>query len=90
MRKVLPPGYVAGPHVHSGSQRPFGAQPPPFYAASCRWIKKEQRTMLEAWSHVLKVGQPLPILPLWPSAGLFAPLDLEQSYEQACSDLGLL
>jgi Protein of unknown function (DUF4058) len=56
------------------------------YATSCRWVKK-QKTMLEPWSHILTVGQPLPTLPLWLSAELVVPLDLEQSYEQACHDL---
>lgn len=65
----------------------LGAAPPPLYAASCRWVRKEKRTLLEAWSHVLAVGQPLPTLPLWLSEELVVPLDLEQSYEQACSDL---
>lgn len=61
--------------------------PAPLYAASCRWVKKEKRPILQAWSHVLTVGQPLPTLPLWLSADLVVPLDLEQSYEQACHDL---
>ncbi len=60
--------------------------PPPIYATSCRWFQKE-KTMLKAWSHMLTVGQPLPTLPLWLSAELVVPLDLEQSYEQACHDL---
>jgi hypothetical protein len=61
--------------------------PPPIYATSCRWVKKEKRAILEGWSHVLTVGQPLPTLPLWLTADLVIPLDLEQSYEQACHDL---
>jgi len=60
--------------------------PPPIYATSCRVVKKD-KTMLEAWSHILTVGQPLPTLPLWLSAELVVPLDLEQSYEQACHNL---
>jgi len=60
--------------------------PPDIYATSCRFVKK-QKTMLEAWSHILTVGQPLPTLPLWLNAELVVPLDLEQSYEQACHDL---
>ncbi len=63
--------------------------PAPVYASSSRWVKKEKRTILEAWSHVLTVGQPLPTLPLWLTADLVVPLDLEQSYEQACHDLWL-
>jgi hypothetical protein len=60
---------------------------PPIYAASCRWVTKGTRALLEAWSHRLVVGQPLPTLPLWLREDLVAALDLEQSYEQACSDL---
>jgi hypothetical protein len=60
---------------------------PPIYAASCRWPTKGTRARLEAWSHTLVVGQPLPTLPLWLSEDLVTALDLEQSYEHACSDL---
>jgi Protein of unknown function (DUF4058) len=71
-----------------GHNDPELSDPPPStYAASCRWVKKDKRTILEAWSHVLTVGQPLPTLPLWLNAQLVIPLDLERSYEQACHDL---
>jgi hypothetical protein len=65
----------------------LGAEPPPLYAASCRWIRRGKQTLLEVWSHVLAIGQPLPTLPLWLSEDLVVPLALEQSYEQACHDL---
>jgi hypothetical protein len=68
----------------------LSAPPPDIYATSCRWVKKEKRTILEAWSHILTVGQPLPTLPLWLTADLVVPLDLEQSYEQACHDLWIV
>lgn len=61
--------------------------PPDVYAISCRWVKKENRAILEAWSHVLIVGEPLPTLPIWLAADRVIPLDLEQCYEQACHDL---
>jgi hypothetical protein len=61
--------------------------PPPIYAASCRWIEREERTILETWSHTLAIGQPLPTLPLWLTESVAVPLDLESSYEQACRDL---
>jgi len=71
-----------------GLSDPTLSDPPPhIYATSCRWVKKEKRAILEAWSHVLTVGQPLPTLPLWLTADLVVPLDLEQSYEQTCHDL---
>ena len=65
----------------------LGDEPPHIYAASCRWVRKGKRTLLEAWSNILSLGQPLPTLPLWLSEDLVVPLDLEQCYEQACSDL---
>jgi uncharacterized protein DUF4058 len=71
-----------------GHSEPMSGDPAPHtYATSCRFVKKGKKTMLEAWSHILAVGQPLPTLPLWLRSELVIPLDLEQSYEQACHDL---
>jgi hypothetical protein len=61
--------------------------PPHLYAASCRWIRREPRALLESWSHALALGQPLPTLPLWLADALVVPLDLEESYQKACRDL---
>ena len=66
---------------------PIATEEPPIYAASCRWPTKGTRARLEAWSHTLVLGQPLPTLPLWLDEVLAVALDLEQSYEQACHDL---
>jgi len=70
--------------------RTMSNEEPPIYAASCRWLTKGTRARLEAWSHALVVGRPLPTLPLWLREELVIALDLEQSYEQACSDLWIL
>jgi len=73
-----------------GHNDPTLGDPPPYlYAASCRWTRQGKRTLLEAWSHVLTLEEPLPTLPLWLSTDLVVPLNLEQSYEQACSDLSI-
>jgi len=69
--------------------RLLGLEPPATSAASCRWLRKEDRAVLQTWSHALSVGQPLPTLPLWLTADLCLPLDLEKSYEQACDDLSI-
>jgi hypothetical protein len=37
----------------------------------------------------MSLGQPLPTWPLWLADSLVIPLDLEQSYEQACHDLSI-
>jgi hypothetical protein len=65
----------------------LGDPPPHLYAASSCWTRQGIRTLLEAWSHVLTLEEPLPTLPLWLSADLVVPLNLEQGYEQACGDL---
>lgn len=71
-----------------GHSDPTLSDPPPdLYASSCRYLKSNKRFMLEAWSNDLAIGQPLPTIPLWLSADLALPLDLEPSYEQACYDL---
>lgn len=71
-----------------GHTDPALADPPPYlYAASCRWVRRGQRTILEAWSHELAIGRPLPTLPLWLSEDQVVPLDMEQSYEKTCDDL---
>jgi len=63
------------------------AERPPTYAASCRWATKGTKARLEAWSHTLTLGEPLPTLPLWLAEALVVSLDLEESYERACHDL---
>jgi hypothetical protein len=73
-----------------GHDDPTLSDPPPdIYAASCRWTRPGNRALLEAWSHVLTLGEPLPTLPLWLSQDVVVPLDLERSYEQACEDLSI-
>ena len=73
-----------------GHGDPTLSDPPPhLYAASCRWTRQSGRTLLEAWSHVLPLENPLPTLPLWLSRDIVVPLNLEQSYEQACEDLSI-
>jgi hypothetical protein len=60
---------------------------PHLYGASCCWVRREKRAILETWSHPMEIGLPLPTLPLWLGADKVVPLNLEQSYEQACNDL---
>lgn len=65
----------------------LGDPPPATYATSCRWVKRGKRSILEAWTHVLSVGEPMPKLPIWLGPDLVVPHDLERSYEQACHDV---
>jgi hypothetical protein len=59
-------------------------EPPPVYAAACRWRREGDAPLLETWARPLAVGQPLPTLPLWLSDTLAVPLELEASYEETC------
>jgi hypothetical protein len=67
----------------------IASEPPAIYAASCRWLRRSNRAILDTWPNTLIVGEPLPILPLWLTDTLYVPLDLERSYQQACEDLSI-
>jgi hypothetical protein len=62
-------------------------EPPPLYAAACRWRRAGEVPCLETWAHPLAIGQPLPTLPLWLADNLAVPLELEASYQETCSIL---
>jgi hypothetical protein len=52
--------------------------------------EKEGETELERldmWPHELSLGEPLPTVPLWLSAGMAVPLELELTYSNACQSL---
>ena len=72
---------------HADADTTMGEHPPTIYAASCRWVERGKKTILETWSFTLAVGQPLPTLPLWLAPELVVPLNLEASYERVCHDL---
>ncbi len=59
-------------------------EPPVVYAAARRWALEEDAWHLRAWTHSLKIGQPLPLLPLWLADELALPLELEATYEETC------
>jgi len=62
-------------------------EPPPLYAAVCRWRSAVECWELKTWAHTLAVGQPLPTLSLWLADNFAVPLELEASYEEACQSL---
>lgn len=59
----------------------MGEHPPAIYAVACRWTERGRKRILETWSHVLMLDQPLPTLPLWLADNFFVPLELEATYE---------
>jgi hypothetical protein len=62
----------------------FASDPPAIYAVTCRGRKVGRAANLEVWAHPLRVGEPLPTLPLWLSEDLAVSLELESSYEETC------
>lgn len=65
----------------------LGTIPPAIYAVACRWVPRGHKRVLEGWSFPLKLGRPLPTLPIWLADQLAVPLDLEASYEDTCRAL---
>jgi hypothetical protein len=65
--------------------------PPTIYAVACRTTQAtaepDSAWQLETWLKPLRVGQPLPTLPLWLADNLSVPLELEASYEETCKVL---
>lgn len=64
-------------------------EPPATYATSCRWRKRRPTGLMEAWTHTLELGRPLPMLPLWLDDTIWVPLDLESTYAETCLNLRL-
>ncbi len=54
------------------------------FAASYRTVSMAESRELEYWPEVLVVGAALPTLPLWIAPDVYVPLDLEQTYADAC------
>jgi hypothetical protein len=59
-------------------------EPPPHYAAACRWRPQNGASLFDAWNSTLALGQPLPTLPLWLADNFAVPLELEATYEETC------
>jgi hypothetical protein len=63
----------------------LGVEPPHMYAVTLRGRKRvKKRPLLESWSYPLKLGHPLPPLPIWLDVDLGVLLELESTYEDTC------
>ena len=70
----------------------LGAKPPKIansliYAVTCHTRPGGRGVRVETWEHELKVGSPLPTLPLFLSETLKVALELEATYEDTCRGL---
>jgi len=59
--------------------------PPDIYAITLRSRKRSKKpSLLDVWFYPMKIGQPLPSLPIWLTSDLRVMLPLESSYEETC------
>ena len=62
----------------------LGMKSPSIYAVTCRTRTARRKPKLDSWAYPMKLGQPLPEIPLCLSEDLTVPLELEASYEDTC------
>jgi hypothetical protein len=68
-----------------GSDPMLGTEPPAIYAVTIHGRKRPRKgPVLDNWFFPLKLGQPLPTLPIWLDIDLGVFLNLETSYEETC------
>lgn len=68
-----------------GNDPALESQPPCLYAVTMRGRKRPpRRSLLETWFYPMRVGQPLPTLPIWLDVDSSIDLELESSYEETC------
>jgi hypothetical protein len=54
------------------------------YAATYRPIIRKKKMNVDVWVNPLQIGEALPTMPMRVVAGLFVPVELEESYTTAC------
>lgn len=54
------------------------------YAAAYRPIIRKKKMNVDVWVNPLRIGEAIPTMPLRVVAGLFVPVELEETYAAAC------
>ena len=62
----------------------FGFKKPSLYAVTCRTRVARRKPKVDSWAYPMKLGHPLPEIPLCLSEDVVVPLELEASYEDTC------
>ena len=63
------------------------ASPTGLYAVAYHPVASVSRPRVDVWQESLRLGTPLPVMPLWMSPDLCVPLRLEESYLESCRSL---
>lgn len=61
--------------------------PTGLYTVAYRAVTLRKAPRVEAWPEALKLGEALPVVPLWLALDLCIPVRLEESYLAACRSL---
>jgi len=84
-------------NLHNQLMRLIGGTPPtllhddpPTYIAGYRPVRREERNELDVWPYAVEVGSPLPAAPFGLRRGPTLMVDLEATYTEAVTDLGIL
>ncbi len=56
------------------------------YCAAYHPVGQNGKTNLRIWANSLRLGQPLPTMPLWLRGGPCVPLELDAAYERTCAE----
>ncbi len=59
------------------------------YAVAYRPTRRQESNLLDLWPSVLRLGEPLPVLPLALRGAFAVPVDLEPAYADACRHFNL-
>jgi Protein of unknown function (DUF4058) len=70
--------FLQGPEE---AELPSGRQ---IYAAGYRPLQEGEQQRADVWTELLSIGAKLPVMPLALDADTVLPIDLEQTYEDAC------
>lgn len=69
------------------SRRAAWKSPTGLYAIAYRPVTSRKSPRIEVWPEGLKLGSPLPVLPLWLALDLSVPVRLDESYINTCRSL---
>jgi hypothetical protein len=73
--------------LRSKGRRTVWTSPTGLYGVAYRAVTVLKAPRVQVWPEVLRLGEPLPTLPLWLALDLCVPLHLEESYLATCQSL---
>lgn len=73
--------------LEAAGRKPIWQSSTGLYAVAYRATPIRKKPRVEIWPETLRIGKPLPTLPLWLQTDLVVPLDLESTYQATCRSL---